>query len=67
MTTYGGAVTRDGEGRWTAHGIVAHPDGTHTRTNNTDGTTSAEVWAGVASDLRATLRAPRTTTRTTTR
>ena len=55
MPTYGGAVTRDAEGRWTAHGIVAHPDGTHTRTNSTDGTTRATVWAGVACDLRAVV------------
>ena len=65
MTTYGGAVTRGAGGRWTAHGIVAHPDGTHTRTT-TDGTTSAEAWAGMAKDLRA-IATSTSTTRTTPR
>ena len=63
MPTYGGAVTRDADGRWTAHGIVAHPDGTHTRTT-TDGTTRAEVWAGVACDLRAIATSTSTTSTT---
>ena len=63
MTTYGGAVTRNADGRWTAHGIVAHPDGTHTRTS-TDGTTSAEVWAELAKDLRAIATSTSTTSTT---
>jgi len=59
MPTYGGAVTRTAEGRWTAHGSVTHPDGTHTTTRSTtsttDGTTRAEVWAGLACNLRAAV------------
>ena len=73
MTTYGGAVTRTAEGRWTAHGSVAHPDGTRTCTSTrsttttngtTDGTSRAEVWAKLAQDLRAIATS---TTSTTTR
>ena len=70
MTTYGGAVTRTAEGRWTAHGSVAHPDGTRTTTTDgtpngtTDGTSRAEVWAELAQDLRAIATS---TTSTTTR
>jgi len=68
MPTYGGAVTRTAEGRWTAHGTVTHPDGTRTRsTSTTDGTSRAVVWAELASDLRAIATSATSTTSTTTR